>query len=162
MAATGSVPGAAAAAVAAAADRSDRAGPTRAAPSTADIASGVSTLSLRTRTADDIQADIERAEARLAKAELKMEKYEAIADDPSRTPEERRDAKTVFMSTIDVIKHIHGELNSLRQEMLALSSSSTARASHPPPQQPAPPIFGTLEELIVAMGGEVVTHGEQG
>ena len=130
----------------------------------ADIAPEVATRRQRpaARTADDILADIERAEKDLDEAERDEKKYEAVAGDPSRTPEERTDAGRLLNFTLDTITNLTGELNSLRQEMLALSSSSTARASHPPPQQPAPPIFGTLEELIVAMGGEVVTHGEQG
>ena len=113
----------------------------------AEIASGVNALGLRVRTAADIAADIDKAENRLMKAEADKEKYETVADDPSKTPKERARANRRLDATIDTIKNITRRLASLQNDLRNVS------AAQPAPQL-APPVFGTLEELILAMGGK--------
>ena len=132
----------------------DRAAPLAAAARSAadaDIAPEVPTRRQRpARTADDIRRDIERAEKDLDEAERDENKYEAVEDDPSRTADERTDAGRLLDFTLDIIRNLHGELNSLHREMLELDELSSSRTAQPP----APPVFATLKELIVAMGGQ--------
>jgi len=97
-----------------------------------EIASGVKALSLRTRTAAEIQADIEMAKKDLEEAQRDKKAYAAVANDSSKTPEERARADRRLDVTLDTIKNITSALDTLRREMLAMSSSA-AIASQPPP-----------------------------
>ena len=98
------------------------------------------------RTAADIEADIEKAKKDLDEAHRDKKKYEAVADDLSRTPEERTQANRRLDATIDIIK--------INTDRLASQNDLRTTPAAQPPQPPAPPVFGTLEELILAMGGK--------
>jgi hypothetical protein len=101
-----------------------------------------------TRTADDIKAALARAEKGLERALANEDENKAIANDQNRTPEERRNARQALLLAAQIIKINTERVTSLENDLRIMS------AAQPPPQQPAPPVFETLEELILAMGGK--------